>query len=60
VNKHSNKPHPKAGQIVDHRTDLLNQKHHSKPNCPTSLGEELTKYLQMKDNTDVSWGNEEL
>jgi hypothetical protein len=42
------KPPPKAEQDVDHRADLLNQMAHSKLNCPTSLGEELTKQLQLK------------
>jgi hypothetical protein len=38
VNKHSKK----AGQVVDCRAQLLNQRPHSKLNCPTLLGEELT------------------
>jgi hypothetical protein len=48
----------KAGQVVDHRDDLLNQRLHSKLNCPTLLGEELTNPLQLKDDTAVSWQNQ--
>jgi hypothetical protein len=38
VNKHSNKPHPKAGQVVDHRVDLLNQRAAFKTKLPHLAG----------------------
>jgi hypothetical protein len=38
------KPNSKAGRLVDHRTDLLNLW-----TSHTSLGEELTKQLPLKD-----------
>jgi hypothetical protein len=34
MNKHSNKPPPKAGQIVDHRNDHLNQRAAFKTELP--------------------------
>jgi hypothetical protein len=45
----------KAGQVVDGRADLLKQMPHSKLNCHTLLGEELTKQLQLKCNTAIRW-----
>jgi hypothetical protein len=48
----------KAGQGVDCRADLLNQNPHSKQDCPTLLGEELTKQLQLKHNPAINWGNQ--
>jgi hypothetical protein len=38
--------------------DLLNQRAAFKLNCPTLLGEELIKQLQLKGNTAISWGNQ--
>jgi hypothetical protein len=43
---------------VDYRDDFLNQRLHSILNCPTSLSLELTKQLQWKGNTTISWGNQ--
>jgi hypothetical protein len=51
VNKHSEKsPTSKATQLVDYRADLsLGQ--HANLNCHTSLREELTKQLPLKDRS---------
>jgi hypothetical protein len=37
---------PKVGQLVD--VELISWDRDSKLNCPTFLGEELTKQLQLK------------
>jgi hypothetical protein len=43
VNKYSDKPLPKAGQVMDHRADLLNHRAAFKTELPHLNGEELTK-----------------
>jgi hypothetical protein len=58
VNKHSDKPPPKAGQVVDAEL-ISNQKAAFKTELPHLTGGGLTKQLQLKDNTAVSWANQE-
>jgi Arc/MetJ family transcription regulator len=53
VNKHK-----KSGQVVDHRVDFLNKRAALKTELPHLTGEELTKQLQLKDDTAVSWGKQ--
>jgi hypothetical protein len=60
VKKHSDNTPPKAGKAVDHRDDVLNQSTAFKLNCLTSLWEKLTKQLQLKANTAVNWGKQQL
>jgi hypothetical protein len=38
VNKHNNKSHPKARQVMDHRDDLLNQRAALKTKLPHIAG----------------------
>jgi hypothetical protein len=47
---------PKAGQVMDPGANLWDRGQHSKLNCPTLLGEELTRQeLQLKDSTIAAW-----
>jgi hypothetical protein len=50
------KPLPKVGQGVDHRDHLLSQRASSTIELLHLTGEELTKQVQLKGNTDISWG----
>jgi hypothetical protein len=49
---------PEVGQGVDHRAHLLSQRAASTIELPHLMGKELTKQLQLKGNTAVSWGNQ--
>jgi hypothetical protein len=57
VNKHSNKPSPKAGQVVDHRADLLNQRAAFKTELPHLTEVEADKTAALEVNTAVSYEN---
>jgi hypothetical protein len=42
---------------VDYRADLLNLREAFKLELPHLTGEEVTKQLQVKGNTAISWEN---